>query len=178
MACVRSTITPSRVPHPRCAAAGWGVVRSASALLLVTGASVLHAQSTSCGLSSITEQAKLSYPPIARAARVAGTVILLTRFDNNGVPVNIRVVSGPPVLQPAALEFIKGWRANEYEGPRECPIVVTFNMIAGDKPVCSYEEAESPGFARSDTQHVTITVHPVSLCDPAATITKTHKRWF
>jgi TonB family protein len=167
-----------RVPHPRRAAAGWGIARSAIALLLLASASLLHAQPTPCGLTSITEQSQLVYPPIARAAHVSGTVILLTRFDTQGVPVHINVLSGPPMLQRAALDFVKNWRANQYGGPRECPLVVNFNMIEGNTPVCSDQEAGSPRFTRTDLQHVSLSTQGLWLCDPAATVTKTRKRWF
>lgn len=125
----------------------------------------------------MSEQSQLAYPPIARVAHVSGNVILLVRFDNNGTPVNIRVISGPPMLQSAAVSFVKTWRANEYTGPRECPIGLSFNMVDGE-PVCSSDQAESPKVFRSDPQHVSISIHSIWLCGPAATIAKTHKRWF
>lgn len=167
-----------RVPHPRRAAAGWGIARSASSLLLLAGASLLHAQSAPCGITSITETSQFVYPPIARAAHIDGTVILLVRFAQDGAATNATVISGPPMLRGSALDFVKGWRANGYTGPRECPIVVTFNVIEGDKPVCSSEEAGPPKFSRSDLQHVSLSTHGLWICDPAATITKTRKHWF
>ena len=169
---------PLRVPHPRRAAAGWGIARSATAFLFFTTASLLHAQSAPCGVTSISETSQLIYPPIARAAHVSGTVILLVRFGQDGAVMNGTVVSGPPMLRGSALDFVKGWRANGYTGPRECPIVVNFNVIEGDEPVCSPQEAGPPKFSRSDLQHVSLSTHSLWICDPAATITKTRKRWF
>lgn len=160
-------------------AKGWGIARSASALLLLAATSLLHAQSASCGITSITESSKLAYPPIARAAHVGGTVILLARFDHGGTPAIVEVVSGP-MLRAAATEFVKGWRVDKSEGSRECPIVIAFNIIEGDKPVCSYKEAGPPQLTRSDLQHVSVSVRSIWTCDPQETITttKARKRWF
>lgn len=154
------------------------VAQSAIALLLLAGTFPLHAQSAPCGLTSISEQSQLIYPPIARAAHVSGTVILLVRFGQDGSPTNARVVSGPPMLQSAAVDFVKNWRANSYNGPRECPIVIKFKMMESDKPLCSPEEAGPPKFARSDLQHVSLSTQGVSFCDPGMTVIKTKKRWF
>ena len=114
----------------------------------------------------MTEQSQLVYPPIARAAHIDGMVILLVRFELSGVSAEVKVLSGPPMLQAAAVDFVKSWRANEYTGPRECPIVVSFKFVeAGsiDKEVRSNQQAALSKITRSDLQHVTITTHPVVL---------------
>jgi protein TonB len=54
------------------------------------------------------------YPPIARAARVEGTVILAAVISKNGVIENLRVVSGPPMLQEAAMAAVEQWRYRPY----------------------------------------------------------------
>ncbi len=50
------------------------------------------------------------YPPIARAARVGGTVIVQVTVDESGNVVSARAVSGPPLLQQAAANAARGWR--------------------------------------------------------------------
>ncbi len=54
------------------------------------------------------------YPPIARAARVEGTVVLAAVISKNGVIENLRVVSGNPMLQQAALAAVEQWRYRPY----------------------------------------------------------------
>ena len=54
------------------------------------------------------------YPPIARAASVSGTVVLQATISKTGTIENLRVVSGPPLLQQAALEAVKTWRYRPY----------------------------------------------------------------
>jgi protein TonB len=50
------------------------------------------------------------YPPIAVAAHVEGTVVLAATISAGGSIENLRVVSGHPMLQQAALETVRNWR--------------------------------------------------------------------
>jgi periplasmic protein TonB len=54
------------------------------------------------------------YPPIAKAARVSGTVVLQATISRTGSIENLRVVSGPAMLQQAALDAVKTWRYRPY----------------------------------------------------------------
>lgn len=54
------------------------------------------------------------YPPLARAARVQGDVVLNAIIDTNGQITNLQLVSGHPMLVPAALEAVKQWRYKPY----------------------------------------------------------------
>jgi TonB family protein len=70
------------------------------------------------------------YPPIARAARVSGTVVLQATISKAGTVEELRVVSGPPMLQRAALDAVKTWRYKPYTVNNE-PVEVetTVNLI-------------------------------------------------
>jgi len=54
------------------------------------------------------------YPPLARAARVQGDVILNAIIDVNGEIQNLQLVSGHPMLVPAAIAAVKQWRYKPY----------------------------------------------------------------
>jgi protein TonB len=54
------------------------------------------------------------YPPIARATRTAGTVVLEAVISKTGSIENLRVVSGPRMLQQAALDAVRQWRYRPY----------------------------------------------------------------
>jgi protein TonB len=54
------------------------------------------------------------YPPIAKAARVSGTVILQATISKTGTITNLRVVGGPAMLQQAAMDAVKTWRYRPY----------------------------------------------------------------
>lgn len=54
------------------------------------------------------------YPAIALAARIEGTVVLLATISKNGTIENLRVASGPEMLQQAAIDAVKTWRYRPY----------------------------------------------------------------
>lgn len=54
------------------------------------------------------------YPPLARAARVQGEVVLSAVIDTTGQIQNLQLVSGHPMLVPAALSAVKQWRYKPY----------------------------------------------------------------
>lgn len=55
-----------------------------------------------------------SYPPLARAARVQGDVILTAVISVNGEIENLQLISGHPMLVPAAISAVKQWRYKPY----------------------------------------------------------------
>jgi protein TonB len=54
------------------------------------------------------------YPPIAIATRTGGTVVLAAIISKTGAIENLRVVSGPAILQQAALDAVRRWRYRPY----------------------------------------------------------------
>ena len=54
------------------------------------------------------------YPPIAKAARVSGTVVLQATVSRAGAIENLRVVSGPAMLQQSALNAVRQWHYRPY----------------------------------------------------------------
>jgi len=55
-----------------------------------------------------------AYPPIALASRTQGTVVLQAAISRNGTIENLHVVSGPAMLQRAALDAVKSWIYRPY----------------------------------------------------------------
>jgi periplasmic protein TonB len=54
------------------------------------------------------------YPPIARATRTQGTVILQAMISRTGAIENVHVVSGPVMLQQAAMDAVRTWQYRPY----------------------------------------------------------------
>src|ERR1700690_413896 len=54
------------------------------------------------------------YPPIAKAARAQGVVILQAIIGKDGSIQNLHVVSGSPLLTQSALDAVKQWRYRPY----------------------------------------------------------------
>src|SRR5215469_5177296 len=55
-----------------------------------------------------------AYPPLARQARIQGTVILQAQISKTGDIENLTLISGHPMLAPAAIEAVKQWKYKPY----------------------------------------------------------------
>src|SRR6266567_2791125 len=55
-----------------------------------------------------------TYPPLARQARIQGVVILQAQISKDGSIQNLQLISGHPMLAPAAIEAVKQWKYKPY----------------------------------------------------------------
>ena len=60
--------------------------------------------------ASLISQTKPVYPPLAKAARVQGTVKFEATIGKDGTIQNLHMISGPPLLVQAALQAVQTWR--------------------------------------------------------------------
>jgi protein TonB len=67
------------------------------------------------------------YPKLALAARVTGVVLLKAVIDRQGAITEVQVISGHPILVPAAIEAVKQWRYRPYSLNGE-PVEVETNI--------------------------------------------------
>jgi len=58
----------------------------------------------------LIEKAEAKYPPIALSARIQGVVVLKAIISKTGEIENLELVTGHPMLVPAALDAVKKWR--------------------------------------------------------------------
>jgi len=77
-----------------------------------------------------------AYPPIARAARIQGQVVLVAIISKTGEIQNLVLVSGHPMLVPAAIEAVKQWRYHPFllNGEPvevETTVTLTFQLSSG-----------------------------------------------
>jgi len=54
------------------------------------------------------------YPPLARQARIQGTVMLRIIINKSGEVRDVNLISGHPMLAPAAVEAVRQWRYQPY----------------------------------------------------------------
>jgi protein TonB len=54
------------------------------------------------------------YPPLAKQARIQGTVVLDAVIGTDGYIKELRVRSGHPLLAPAAMEAVRSWKYKPY----------------------------------------------------------------
>jgi protein TonB len=77
-----------------------------------------------------------TYPPLARQARIQGQVLLQAEISKTGDIENLHLISGHPMLAPAAIEAVKQWKYKPYvlNGEPvevETQITVNFTLSGG-----------------------------------------------
>lgn len=63
---------------------------------------------------SLIRRVEPAYPPIAKAARVQGPVVLEAVISKTGTIENLQLISGHPLLAPAAIDAVRQWRYKPY----------------------------------------------------------------
>jgi periplasmic protein TonB len=82
----------------------------------------------------LVHQVKPQYPALAVQARVQGTVVLQAVIGKDGTVRELRLVSGHPMLAPAAIEAVKQWRYRPYllnDEPVEVDTQINVNFTLG-----------------------------------------------
>jgi TonB family protein len=98
-----------------------------------------------------------TYPPLAKAAQVSGSVVVEVTVDEEGGVISARALSGHPLLKDAAVAAARGWRFSltKLEGvPVKVIGTITFSFLLGDPQRIEQLEAqvrENPG---SDEAHL------------------------
>lgn len=89
---------------------------------------------SSISAGMLTTPIRPVYPIIAKAAGVQGAVVVEAVISRTGTIESLHVVSGPPLLQQAALEAIRAARYQPYrlnDEPIEVETVITVNFRIG-----------------------------------------------
>lgn len=82
--------------------------------------------------AQILEKPAPIYPPIAKAARVSGNVVLSLQIETDGSVSHLRVVSGPAMLQLATIDAVKKWKYKPFStngDPEEVNTTVTVPFV-------------------------------------------------
>jgi protein TonB len=107
---------PGGIPGGQLGGVIGGIVSATNAavpkFIPVTPQRVRISQGVTKGL--LVQKIEPQYPPLARAARVQGDVVLSAVIDTNGQITNLQLVSGHPMLVPAAIAAVKQWRYKPY----------------------------------------------------------------
>jgi periplasmic protein TonB len=113
-----------------------GIINSATTAVphVATPQRVRVSQGVSSGL--LIRKIQPNYPPLARQARIQGQVVLQAEISKDGTIQNLQLISGHPMLAPAAIEAVKQWRYKPYllNGEPvavETQVVVNFTLSGG-----------------------------------------------
>jgi protein TonB len=82
----------------------------------------------------ILQRVEPVYPPLARTTRTQGTVILQAIISRDGVIEQLQLISGHPLLAPAAIDAVRQWRFRPYilnGQPIEVETEITVNFTLG-----------------------------------------------
>jgi periplasmic protein TonB len=84
---------------------------------------------------SLIRKVQPPYPPLAKSARIQGSVVLFAVISKTGTIENLRLISGHPMLASAAIEAVSQWRYRPYilnNEPVEVETQITVNFILGN----------------------------------------------
>jgi protein TonB len=94
---------------------------------------VAHAVRTSMMLEgNLIRRVEPVYPPMAKNARIQGSVVLSALIDKAGAIENLHALSGHPLLVPAAVSAVSQWRYRPYilnSEPIEVETQITVNFV-------------------------------------------------
>jgi periplasmic protein TonB len=81
---------------------------------------------------SLIRRVEPVYPTLARSARIQGSVVLAAVISKEGTMENLRLLSGHPMLVPAAIQAVSQWRYKPYilnDEAIEVETQITVNFI-------------------------------------------------
>ena len=128
---------PGGVPGGSMGGVIGGIIGQTSAAPVVPKAVTPQRVRVSAGVTEglLVRRVTPQYPPLARAARVQGSVVLQAVIGKDGAIQNLKLVSGHPMLAPAAIEAVKQWKYKPYflnGDPVEVDTQITVNFtLAG-----------------------------------------------
>ena len=126
---------PGGVPGGSMGGVIGGMINSTAAIPKVaTPQRVRVSSGVSTGL--LIKRVQPNYPPLARQARIQGQVVLQAEISKEGAIQNLQLISGHPMLAPAAIEAVKQWRYKPYMLNGEpvavdTQVVVNFTLSGG-----------------------------------------------
>lgn len=144
--------------------------RPATLLLVVSLASLAFAQETAPQrvqvdrkqmAEQIVKKVDPVYPPLAKQARIQGTVALKVVISKTGDVENVQLISGHPMLASAAIEAVRQWEYNPYllnGEPIEVETKVMVNFSLAGEPPAEGTVGDTPGGSNTpvDADHPAI----------------------
>jgi TonB family protein len=91
-----------------------GIISSTPAAVPKSGTSQRVEVSAGVSQGLLVRQVTPDYPPLARQARIQGTVVLGAVIGRDGSIQSLHLVSGHPMLAPSAIDAVKQWKYKPY----------------------------------------------------------------
>jgi periplasmic protein TonB len=105
---------PGGIPGGQMGGVIGGIISSTPVAVpkVATPQRVRVSQGVSQGL--LVRKVNPTYPPLARQARIQGTVVLHAQISKDGAIQGLTLISGHPMLAPAAIDAVKQWKYKPY----------------------------------------------------------------
>ena len=105
---------PGGIPGGSTGGVMGGILGSANAAIPKVATPQRVRVSTGVATGLLIKRVTPNYPQLAKQARIQGHVILQAEISKDGTIQNLQLISGHPMLAPAAIEAVKQWRYKPY----------------------------------------------------------------
>ena len=105
---------PGGIPGGSAGGVIGGILSSTQVAVPKIAAPVRVRVSTGVATGLLIRKVTPTYPQLARQARIQGSVVLQAEISKDGTIQNLQLISGHPMLAPAAIEAVKQWRYKPY----------------------------------------------------------------
>ena len=124
---------PGGIPGGQMGGVIGGIISATSNLVgrAKTGSPQAHSNFAGCNRRPIDSEIQPEYPAIAKAARIQGQVVLSAIISKTGEIQNLVLVSGHPMLVPAAIKAVQQFRYRPFllnGEPVEVETTITVNF--------------------------------------------------
>ncbi|MFZ0305664.1 MAG: energy transducer TonB [Terracidiphilus sp.] len=137
-------------------------------LELIAFASLCHAEPRWCTATGRDPTNTLVYPPIAKAARVQGTVLAHLIYSPAGQIEDVQPLFGPAMLSQAVRSQLMKWTVKtdaSGDAPCQTLVIIDFQLEDPDHPVEQIPPTPPPGVLR-----ISVTGELLIISDPAGQI--------
>jgi protein TonB len=105
---------PGGIPGGSAGGVIGGILSSTQVAVPKIAAPVRVRVSTGVATGLLIRKVTPTYPQLAKQARIQGSVVLQAEISKDGTIQNLQLISGHPMLAPAAIEAVKQWRYKPY----------------------------------------------------------------
>src|SRR6202171_1927966 len=105
---------PGGIPGGSAGGVMGGILNSANTAIPKVATPQRVRVSTGVATGLLIKRVTANYPQLAKQARIQGTVVLQAEISKDGTIQNLQLISGHPMLAPAAIEAVRQWRYKPY----------------------------------------------------------------
>ncbi|HKC01099.1 MAG TPA: energy transducer TonB [Terriglobales bacterium] len=105
---------PGGIPGGSAGGVMGGILNSANTAIPKVATPQRVRVSTGVATGLLIKKVTPNYPQLAKQARIQGTVVLQAEISKDGTIQNLQLISGHPMLAPAAIEAVRQWRYKPY----------------------------------------------------------------